>query len=278
MFKFWFGIGLLAMAAVLVFFGQYYATEGWKEWKGTATNPLSAKLPPGNDFFRATFHVLVNIKFPGPLLFLYDSKFGKTISPISVALFVEVTNSKDKIARIQDYKIRARTEYDEGGQTIVSKAPSGGTNFSYQPSGKVVEKWRNLYSVGFLHNQVYYMTNNLSKCRRMDFSMNGFDRIARQKQLLPGESIMGWIFTEVDPDLRGQVAKIIELEIALTNSFGEKQTIRAPASAEANDISSMISAGTWIVLPGEYDLTKEKYTLSPMVDARQIIKDGKASK
>jgi hypothetical protein len=68
----------------------------------------------------------MTFKYPGPLIVLYDSQLGKTISAISVALFVEVANTKHKVARIQDYKVRAPMQYDEGGKTSINRATDGG--------------------------------------------------------------------------------------------------------------------------------------------------------
>lgn len=73
-----------------------------------------------------------------------------------------------------------------------------------------------------LHDQIYWVTDNdWTKCKRIDFSRNSFDVLAREKQLHPGESIIGWIFNwmdffEVPADLRVQVPEIIEIELTQT--------------------------------------------------------------
>lgn len=58
------------------------------------------------DLFRVSFHSQMTCKYPGPMVLFYDSYLGKTVSPISVALYFEVANAQSKLTRIQDYTIR----------------------------------------------------------------------------------------------------------------------------------------------------------------------------
>ncbi len=232
------------------------------------------------DIFKVTSIIQVRLKWPGPLVFCYPSASGKNLSPISVALFVEVVNNKDVISRISSYECRALLEYDEGGNTVVNHAPNGGIKLEYKPAGKTVTKWRNLYGMGFVDNQVYYITDHdWRKCKRVDFRNNGFDRLAKDTQLNPGESLKGWMFFELEHDLRGQLPEIKKVELTFTNSVGESQSLKIKIKQNVkddNDMVNYISSGEWILLEGYHDLTKEKYTMTPMVDLRRILKTGKS--
>ncbi len=239
--------------------------------------PAQEKVDDQQDIFRTNFITLMRFKWPGSLLYMYPSALGKTISPVSIALFIEVTNNKPIISRIYSYQCRALLKYDKGGIARIEQSSGGGMNYRYEPSGNIVEEWRTLYSMGFLHDQIYFVTSDgFSRCRRLDFTKNSFDNLARNSQLRPGESLMGWIFFEIDQDLRGQLPEIVELELTLRNSAGEEQVFRnrdlEPEGAER--ANSYISGGTWNILAGDYDLTKENYHMCAMVDLPKILKEG----
>jgi hypothetical protein len=141
----------------------------------------------------------------------------------------------------------------------------------YEAGGKVVTKWRDLHSVGRLGDQVFFLKGDgWSKAVHSDFSRNGFDRLAREKQLSPGESIMGWVLFELDEEIRTQVPMIKELEVTLTNSFGEQQTVKSPAPQVVSDIS----AGELHSLKGYHDFSKVNATLAPRVDIERIVRQG----
>ena len=223
----------------------------------------------GGDIFKVNFITTMRFKWPGSLVVLYKSPLGKTLSPVSIALWLEVSNARKTRSRIYSYDARALFRYDEDGKAHVTRTKGGDLKYRYEPSGKVVEKWRKLYSMGYLHDQVYFVTNKgWTRCRRLDFSENSFDFLARSKQLSPGESIIGWIFFEIDQDLRGQLPEIKELELTMRNSAGEEQTFRTQSfePPDSRKTISQLSGAEWNLLAGEYDLTKEQYAMTAMVD------------
>jgi hypothetical protein len=261
--KFWIGVTIIAIAAALGWYGTQMASEGWSE-RRQKPQILAAAL-------KVTVFNVMSLKFPGPLLFFYNSQLGKTMSPISIALYVEVVNSKGSITRIQDIKTKALMKYDEGGRASLLAVPSGGVNYIYTPSGITVEKWRQLYSVGFLHDQIYFIANNdWKKAKRIDFRKNSLETLAREKQLQPGESVIGWIFYELEEDLRGQIPEIKKIEFEITNSSGDVETIKVDLPKTSEE-SSIISSGGWDLQAGFDDLTKETYSLSPMIDLRKTL-------
>ncbi len=258
------GIILIGFGATAMWFGAHIATDGLK------TVFSSEKVTAPKDLFHIAVTSMVRLKFPGPLLYFYNSQLGKTASPISVALFIEATNKRQSITRIFSYRIRALLTYDEGGEIAVTTDDRGNQKVTYKQSGVTVTKWRELHSIGFLHDNIYYVNNNnWKKAQHLGFSHNGFDNIAAEKQLRYGESIKGWVMLELEPDLRGQLPEIEELEFTLTNSAGESQVLKVPVAEEGKSYP-LISSGSWKFLGGFHDLTKMEFTICPRIDVREI--------
>jgi hypothetical protein len=265
------GIGTAVISGILLYMIQAIILKETTITKQTDKQPAKSVV---DDLFHVSTTSLVRFRFPGHLLFIYNSQLGKTISPISVALFIEVTNKRPSITRIFSYKIRALLTYDEGGEIIVTNDAKGDQKVTYEPSGNTVTKWRELHSVGLLHDQIYYVQNDWKKAQHLGFSHNSFDNIAAEKQLRYGESIKGWVMLELEPDLRGQLPEIREFEFTITNSAGESQVLKVPVGEEGK-VHPIISSGSWKFLGGFHDLTKEHYTICPMIDVREIVRKDK---
>ncbi len=134
--QFWVGIVTIAIAASLGGWGTLMVTEGWQKWKEDKKSSMNSLSSEGTaiakDFYKLMVSSPMQFKYPGPLLFLYNSQLGKTISPISIALFIEVVNNKPLISRIYSIETRALMRYDDGGKTQVAQ-DSGGYHYSYNP-------------------------------------------------------------------------------------------------------------------------------------------------
>lgn len=231
------------------------------------------------DIFKVNFLVTLGFQWPVPFLYVFDSAFGKTISPIGIAIYAEVANNKPIISRIISYKCRILLKYNESNPLSVSHTKDKSLKFEYKPIGKIVEKWHDLYNMGFLGNQVYYaVNNNWKQCKRIDFTQNSFDMLARKTQLKPGESIMGWMFFDLEHDDRGQRSEIKEIELSLTNSQGDSQKFIGNVPKDETGIGNFMSSATVHLTAGYYDLTKEKYEMIPYADLHKILKDGKFQK
>jgi hypothetical protein len=294
--QFWVGILIIAVAAAMGWWGTQVASKGWKKrkhsvwsgiliiavaaamgWWGTQEASEGWKKKAAGDIYKLMVTSTIRFKYPGQLLYFYNSQLGKTISPISLALFLEVANNKSSISRVFSLETKALMRYDEGGTTQINTQSSAGYKFSYIPSGKTVERWRNLHSVGFLHDQIYFVTipNDWTKCKRIDFSKSSFEIEASNNQLQPGESLKGWVFYEMEDDVRTQLAEIKQLEFTIKNSAGEVQIIKIDYPKEGENFPIM-SSGRWNILGGFYDLTKENYTLCPQIDLQTLVKEGKS--
>ena len=235
-------------------------------------------LPKQNSLFKCNVLVAMKFSYPGPVFIVYPSGLGNTMSFPNMALYVEVVNNKPTATRISDYECRMLLSYDEGGITEAIKTSTGGLKYKYKPTGKAIEKWQILRSMGFLGNNVYYVINdNLKKSRRLNFTENSFDRLASNTQLISGQSIKGWIFFEFESsELTFQLPKIKEIELTIHNSAGESEICRIihDETKPQDNAKNVISAGDWQVEAGEYDFTKEKYTAVRMIDLPNIIKSS----
>lgn len=271
MIQFWFGILIIAIAAAMGWWGTQLASEGWKNWKHPALSSEKAV----SDVFRLMVSSTMRFKYPGQLLYLYDSQLGKTISPVCLALFLAVVNNKSSISQVYSFETKALMRYDEGGKTQIDAESPSAYKFSYIPAGKTVERWRILHSVGFLHDQIYFVPNNdWTKCKRLDFSKSSFELEACNKQLQPGESLNGWVFYEMEEDVRTQLPEIKQLEFTIKNAAGEAQITKIDYPKEGETFP-LISSGSWDIQAGYYDLTKQKFTLCPRIDFQTILKEGK---
>ncbi|HEX8649886.1 MAG TPA: hypothetical protein VF708_03530 [Pyrinomonadaceae bacterium] len=107
----------------------------------------------------------------------------------------------------------------------------------------------------------------------MDFSSNDFDRHARDTQLQEGESISGWMFFELDPKIRALDYDIKQIDLTIEDTVRDSETISLISpNDKATDYQSTLSSGEWNILGGYYDLTKEHYTLTPMIDLKDVLK------
>ena len=79
---------------------------------------------------------------------------------------------------------------------------------------------------------------------------------------------------ELEPDLRGQLPAINELEFVIRNSAGESQSIRT-AVAEEDTKHPVISSGAWHFMGGFHDLTAEPATMCPTIDIQKAIESQK---
>ncbi len=83
----------------------------------------------------------------------------------------------------------------------------------------------------------------------------------------------GWIFYEIEEDLRMQMPQIKQLEFTIESSAGDVQTVKVDYPKENAQFPAM-SSGAWNILGGYYDLTKEKYQLCPQIDLQAFLKKG----
>lgn len=225
--------------------------------------------------FKAGISGAINIvTFPSPLVYLYDKhsydekQQGKSIAEISNAIHLDLTNASNVPVKLRSYQIRALVEYDEGGTVDLVKINSG-IKPIYKPSGKTVRKWRNLYSIGPLNDQIYYVAD-WKKARRFGLSKYGFDNIAyNTKQLNPGECLSGWILFEVEEDLRYQNLKIIEYEAIVTNSAGETSQFKIKRFPE-DETTDFVSGGS-IDMLGLVDLTKIKWSICAIISLKRAV-------
>jgi len=109
----------ILIVLVIIYFGLGQIIETNKIIKEVFKNIFSPKQElhqKKEEVFKATIINTMQFKFPGPLLYFYNSKFGKTISPICIALYVEACNNKNILSKIYSYSLKILFRYDEGGE------------------------------------------------------------------------------------------------------------------------------------------------------------------
>lgn len=239
---------IIAILAIFPLIGTFYVKRH---------SPIGANSVAINDnqaqFFSARLSGMLTIKFTGPLLYFYNSQLGKTIAPVNIAMFVEVANLKPMISCIYAYSARVLIEYKDNGE--------------------IFEEWYPLHKLPLFNNEVYWVVDNdWTKCKRIDFSQNSFDMLVKNTQLQQGQSISGWMLFEIDPKVRGLIYQVKRVEITLENVANDSQTLLLTPVRDLNLSESIITGGELHFLDGYYDLTKEKYTLTPKIDLREILK------
>jgi hypothetical protein len=152
---------------------------------------------------------------------------------------------------------------------------SGGHKFGYRHGGRSVEKWRKLHSVGLLTDRVYFVNgNDWTKCKQISFGGDCLLSQAKETQMLPGQSIRGWLFFEIEKDLRGQVPYIRQLSFTIVTSTGDKQTVVVDYPKKGTTFPQ-ISSGVWRFQEGFRDLTQEEFVLCPVMDLRDELSKKK---
>ena len=229
--------------------------------------------------FKAGISGSFNIKvYPSPLIYLYDkqsydnAQSGKSVASISHAIHLDLINNKSVPVKLRNYKIRALLKYDKGGKVNLVKDKAG-VKPEYIPTGLEVVKWRDLYDIGPINDNTFYVVD-WSKAMQIDFTNDCFDiKAFSNKQINPGESISGWILFEVDEDLRYQPFEIKKYEAVLENSAGEISIIKIAVQKD-DDTMNAVSGGTMKML-NYVDLTTIKWDICSIIDLKKSVKNAK---
>lgn len=198
-----------------------------------------------NKIFHARLHTVITFKYPGVLLYVYNSKFGTLLAPVGYAAVMQVTNTGPSLTKIQSYTL----DIEVGGE------------------------WIRLPNLQPINLEAFYFAGNgdLTKARQIDFRTNSFDVQARDKHLNTGESIKGWMFFEWPPELREAVPKINKTRLELENSVGDRMsTLVDTQPASSGD--SILGGGEWIVGP-KVDVDLSAYQIMPHSDLLKGFRD-----
>ena len=188
----------------------------------------------------------------GALLYFYDSGLGLTAAPVNVAIYTEIVNLKPTVVRIRNYSATALIQYEENGRVINLVAP--------------------LYNLPLFNNDIYFIPDDWTKASK--FTLPSLDALAVTTQLRQGESLRGWSLFEMDENFREFDYKVKEIFLTVENNAHERETISIPLK-EQPDGGASLSGGPIEVSPKRYDLTKLKYTIAPLRDLHQMMKQKK---
>jgi hypothetical protein len=72
-----------------------------RELEGRAASVAQAASQP----FLLRYHTALVANYPGPLVYVYDSKVGKRIAPVGYAVILEIINNRSTTTKIHDYAL-----------------------------------------------------------------------------------------------------------------------------------------------------------------------------
>lgn len=200
------------------------------------------------DPFKARFHTAMVFAYPGPLVYVYASKFGQLVAPIGYAVVIEIVNNRSNAAKVSEFHLDA--------------AISG--------------QWIRLHNLSLLNPfDIYWVNNsNLKTCSRIDFRENGFDPQARSRSISPGESIKGWMFFEWPLEYRGKVPQFNKIRLQVENVQSEQQTFILDTIVPQEIGTSSLVGGEWKILPKSEQADLSGLKIMPHMDLLKGFKDG----
>ena len=265
----WYISGICATGAVWYFLSQknYHATI-WTAYAAAVLALLAVALLIRNDVirkeietarrvqapsepenpFHVRYHTALVANYPGPLVYLYDSKLGKRLAPVGYAVVLEVLNNRATATKIHGY--------------VVDIA--------------VGNEWVRLPNLQALNpNEFFWIDNgNLKTCTRLDFTQTSFDMQARDRTLQPGESVRGWMFFEWPPELRSSEApRFRQLRIQLENAQGERQATVVNTDQPQESGTSLLGGGA-VYMPPQQKTDLSNVPILPHVDLLRGFKQG----
>ena len=88
-------------------------------------------------------------------------------------------------------------------------------------------------------------------------------------QLHQGESLKGWLLFEMDRNFREFDYKVKEIILTIENNAHDIETVSIPLKEEP-DRNGLLSGG--VVYPKRFDLSKLKFTVAPLQDLHQMMR------
>ena len=197
--------------------------------------------------FKIRHHTSMIFGYPGPLVYVYDSKIGKRIAPVGLAISFEIINNRPTSAKVHDYVLDV----------------------------KVNDKWTRLPNLGALNpTDFFWAGDKPGDAYRLDMSDYGFDFQARQRQLVPGEGVKGWMFFEWPARLRASLPHFTHIRIQVENGHGERQTEIIDTGRTPDEGSSPLAGDAWRVLPQERRADLRSIPILPFTDLKRGFKEG----
>lgn len=256
---------VLLTAAVVVVLVVVPRRPPTSDGGGAGAQSASAAASPGARIYQAGRDIIVNdagerekntfavrhhtglvANFPGPLLYLYDSKFGKRLAPVGYAAVIEVVNVSDSRRGLHDYFIDAA----------------------------IHGEWVRLPNLGPLNlDQFYFAPQGLHEANRWDFTETSFDRQIAGKALPAGESVRGWVFLEWPKAHRGpQQPSFTKLRFTLESTAGTRETVTVDTNEPRDAGASSLGGGSVRPIPGKVDL--RGIPILPHVDLLEGFRTG----
>jgi len=155
---------------------------------------------------------------------------GNTLTNIDICLVVKITNAQDKILEITDYEVKL---FAEGA-------------------------WKAASPIPFLNkNNIYFIsTQNYKAATRIKFKQEIFDFVVKDKQIQPGETIIGIIPLRTKKDL----AKAEKIKFIIKDILGGQQEKNIKIEKIGSGKEGYLQSIAMEVLEKNIDLTKYKNT------------------
>ena len=120
---------------------------------------------------------------------------------------------------------------------------------------------------------MYWVGDDCSKARQLDFSGNSFDSHARETSIGEGESVSGWLLFELGPDVRSKDYWVNEINVTVEDAVRNKETLSLIGGEQSEPAEqSVLSSGEWKFKEGYFDLSKDKYTMTPLTDLQEVLR------
>jgi hypothetical protein len=242
------GVFIIAAAVITGIFTQKSKDTPPDTLNKVETTASPTDISKDRKYFYVRLHSSLVSVFPGQLVYVYDSKIGKLIAPIGVAMVVEVINNRSSLTKIHSYTVDL----------------------------EIHDEWTRIYNLSILNPmEIYWVNNgNFKTCTRLDFRSNSFDVVAREQSLKPGESLKGWMFFEWPIELRKNIPNFKKVRIQIENSQGEKETFILDSVSPQETGQSMLTGGELIVPPQSEKIDLSNFRLMPEMDLLKGFRDG----
>jgi hypothetical protein len=168
-----YAVGAIALLACVVAFGTR-ETQQAKPPLPMVSSPIPSSSPAPFSISMDGGMSSEERTMGARLWYVYDSKYGRTASPVHKAMVIKLTNNQPTPSVIETYEVEVLNNQN---------------------------KWVKLTRVNMRSGDIYWVYDNFHEARWLNFRQNSLDNILSMKTLRPRETVRGWAFFEIPEDL-----------------------------------------------------------------------------
>jgi hypothetical protein len=185
-----------------------------------------------------------------PLLYIYERQNHLYAAPVSLAIYVEITNLKPMLSNVFSYNAQALIEYEINNTKKEAICP--------------------LINLPLIGNKGLFYINNNDWTKAVKMELPSFEGRAANAQLHQGEAVFGWMLFEVDREYRELDYTVKGIILNMENNTRELESLQLDITEKAKQKGTQITAGL-INFPGKLvDLTKLNLTVTPLQDIPDV--------